>query len=141
MRESTRNKIIKFLVLFVIGGIIYYCIELGFRGYSFLLMAICGGLAFVSVGYINEFIPWEIPIIIQSIFSSFVIMFWELTFGLIFNTNHQMWDYTNLPFNYKGQICLYFGIIWCFVGCFAIILDDYLRYWIFGEEKPHYKLF
>ena len=78
MRESTRNKIIKFLVLFVIGGIIYYCIELGFRGYSFLLMVICGGLAFVSVGYINEFIPWEIPIIIQSIFSSFVIMFWEL---------------------------------------------------------------
>ena len=23
----------------------------------------------------------------------------------------------------------------------AVILDDYLRYWLFKEEKPHYRLF
>jgi len=22
----------------------------------------------------------------------------------------------------------------------AIVFDDYLRYWFFGEEKPHYKI-
>lgn len=141
MKESTRNKIIKFLVLFVIGGIIYYCMELGFRGYSFFLMALCGGFAFVTVGYINEFIPWEIPIVIQSLLASIVITSWELLFGVLFNRDHHMWDYTSLHLNFQGQICILFCFIWCFVGCFAIILDDYLRYWIFKEEKPHYKLF
>ena len=23
----------------------------------------------------------------------------------------------------------------------TVILDDYLRYWLFKEEKPHYRLF
>ena len=26
-------------------------------------------------------------------------------------------------------------------GVIAIVVDDWLRYWIFKEEKPHYRLF
>lgn len=30
--------------------------------------------------------------------------------------------------------------IWVGLSVVAIILDDYFRYWFFGEEKPHYML-
>lgn len=46
-----------------------------------------------------------------------------------------------MPFNYKGQICLPFSILWIFVSIAAVVLDDWLRYWLFGEEHPHYTLF
>ena len=28
-----------------------------------------------------------------------------------------------------------------FVSIAAVVLDDWLRYWLFGEEHPHYTLF
>ena len=46
-----------------------------------------------------------------------------------------------MPLNYKGQICLPFSILWIFVSIAAVVLDDWLRYWLFGEERPHYTLF
>ena len=52
-----------------------------------------------------------------------------------------VWDYSGMPLNYKGQICLPFSILWIFVSIAAVVLDDWLRYWLFGEERPHYTLF
>ena len=51
-----------------------------------------------------------------------------------------VWDYSNLPFNILGQICIPFTLLWYIISPVAIILDDYLRYWFFGEEKPRYKI-
>ena len=38
----------------------------------------------------------------------------ELCVGLICNRNEKarIWDYSRLPFNYKGQICLPFTLVW-----------------------------
>ena len=52
-----------------------------------------------------------------------------------------VWDYSGMLLNYKGQICLPFSILWIFVSIAAVVLDDWLRYWLFGEERPHYTLF
>ena len=30
-------------------------------------------------------------------------------------------------------------VAWYILSLLAIVLDDHLRYWIFGEEKPRYK--
>ncbi|MDE7477569.1 MAG: putative ABC transporter permease, partial [Lachnospiraceae bacterium] len=65
----------------------------------------------------------------------------ELLAGLIVNCNYAIWDYRDMPLNIMGQICLPYTILWFFLSLLAIILDDYLRYWLFGEEKPHYALF
>lgn len=35
--------------------------------------------------------------------------------------------------------CLPFTAAWYILSLLAIVLDDHLRYWIFGEEKPRYK--
>lgn len=76
----------------------------------------------------------------QMLICSIIITAVEFTSGLILNVwlGLGIWDYSNMPFNILGQICLPFTLLWYVLSAPAIILDDYLRYWIFGEEKPHY---
>lgn len=116
-------------------------IELGFRGYTFTLMGLCGALSFVTIGYANEFVEWENPLWLQGLFAGLVITAYELAFGVFFNLDHHMWDYSSLPYNYDGQICLLFSFIWCCLGTFAIWLDDWIRWKLFKEEEPYYRLF
>ena len=116
---------LKLLVLAVIGGAIYVGIEMLWRGHSHPSMFILGGLCFVSIGLINELFPWELGIVWQA---------------LIGGTLVGVWDYSGLPLNIMGQVCLPFYFAWVGLSVVAIVFDDYLRYWFFGEEKPHYKI-
>ena len=50
-----------------------------------------------------------------------------------------VWDYTDMPFNLMGQICLPFSAVWIVVSAAAILLDDWLRWRLYGEDKPHYR--
>ena len=63
--------------------------------------------------------------------------------GLVLNTclGMAVWDYSTLPGNLWGQICLPFSALWALLAGFAVVLDDWLRYWMFGEDRPHYVLF
>ena len=49
-------------------------------------------------------------------------------------------DYSDLPLNILGQICIPFSIIWFFISGIGIVMDDYIRYIFFKEEKPKYFL-
>ena len=71
-----------------------------------------------------------------------IVTILELIVGIVVNVwlGLEVWDYSNLPFNFMGQICLPFSFAWTLLSGVAIVVDDYLRYWLFGEEKPHYKI-
>ena len=136
------KRLNKYLILFVIGGISYFFIEILWRGHSHITMFILGGLCFVSVGLINEYyFKLKKSLLIQQSVSWLVITTLELIFGLILNVRLRLnvWDYSNLKFNLMGQICLEYSVLWFFLSLPAIIFYDYLRHWLFGEEKPHYK--
>ena len=47
-------------------------------------------------------------------------------------------DETAEPMNIMGQICLPFTLIWIVLSAAIIVVDDWVRYKIFKEEKPHY---
>lgn len=117
-------------------------IELLYRGRSHWTMFLLGGLCFLYAGEQNEHTDWNCPLVLQSVRVALVITLLEFLCGLIVNIwlGWNVWDYSNMPFNLLGQICLPFSLLWIAVGTLAIILDDYLRYWIFKEEKPHYRL-
>lgn len=126
--------------LFLIGGAIYVLIELVYRGYSHWTMFLLGGLCFVLIGGVNEYIPWEMPLWLQAGIGAVIITALEFICGCIVNLalGWNVWDYSNTPLNILGQVCLPFAIIWFAIAHFGIVLDDYLRYWLFKEEKPHY---
>ena len=139
--KNTLKSLLKYSVLLSYGGMLYVCIELLFRGRSDVSMMFCGGLSFVFIGLINNIIPWEMPLWIQSIIGGFLIVTpLEYIFGLLFNQDFTVWDYRMQAFNVNGQVCLLFSLLWCIISIAAIILDDYLRYWLFNEDKPHYKI-
>lgn len=135
-------RAVKALVLWGIGGLLYICCELIFRGYSHWTMFLVGGTCFVLIGAINELIPWEMPLWQQAAIGAAIVTAIEFVSGCIINIRlgWAVWDYSDMPCNLLGQICLQFTAIWSMLSILAIILDDYLRYWLFGEEKPSYRL-
>ena len=134
--------ILKYLFLSVVGGTIYIGLELFWRGHSHWTMFILGGICFVCCGLLNEVVSWEISISRQMFYGATIITLLEFITGCIVNLylGWNVWDYSDVPLNIYGQVCLLFSIAWYYVSGLAIVLDDYLRYWFFGEEKPHYKL-
>lgn len=130
----------KRFILFVVGGAIYIVIEMLWRGYSHWAMFFVGGLCFLLVGEINEVIPWEMAFWKQMLIGGSVVTTVELFSGIILNLvlKWHVWDYSKMPFNFLGQICLPFTLAWIGLSAVAIVLDDYLRYLWFDEEYPHY---
>ena len=104
-----------------------------------LLKCIC----FICLGLINEILSWETPLALQMLIGSTIITILEFITGCIVNIwlGWNVWDYSNLPLNLLGQICLPFSILWYFISAIGIVIDDYIRYIYFDEERPRYKLF
>ena len=67
----------------------------------------------------------------------------ELITGLILNVwlGLNVWNYSGLPFNFMGQICLQFSALWFVLSFFGIKAFDWIRYTILGGIKPQYKMF
>lgn len=134
--------LLKYFILFLVGGTIYVCLELIFRGHSNWTMLILGGLCFVYIGGLNNWFDYNMSLIKQMSISAVIITVLEYICGYIVNIKlgWNVWDYSDMPFNIQGQICLPFTILWFFLSALAIILDDYLRHLWFNEDIPHYKL-
>ena len=134
------RHVLKAVVLAVIGGLIYILVELLWRGHTHISMFVLGGACFVTIGLINELLPWNMGILWQSVIGAVIVTLLEFITGIIVNIwlGLGVWDYSGLPLNIMGQICLPFTLAWGVLSCVASVLDDYIRYWFFGEEKPHY---
>lgn len=137
------NNIVKHIFLFLFGGIIYIGIELLYRGYSHWTMFILGGLCFVALGLINELIPWDMPLCLQMFIGGAAITILEYITGYIVNIKlgWDIWDYSDMPYNINGQVCLPFFFVWIGISLIGIIVDDYIRYYFFKESKPKYSIF
>lgn len=140
--KKLSKLLLKYLFLLIVGGTTYVGIELLWRGYSHWSMFFLGGLCFICCGLLNEILPWDMVLSKQMLIGAIIITTLEFITGCIVNLKlgWNVWDYSNLPLNICGQVCPIFFIAWYYVSGLAIILDDWLRYWIFHEEKPHYKL-
>ena len=90
---------------------------------------------------LKELYTYKMYLIKQMIISSVIVTAIEFIAGVILNIwlKLDIWDYGNLKFNLLGQISLRTSVIWFLLALPAIYLDYYLRYWIFKEEKLHYK--
>ncbi len=137
-----KKLICKYITLLLAGGGLYVLLELVWRGRSHWTMFLLGGICFVALGLINEIIPWDMPLLYQAVVGACIVTGLEFMTGCIVNIwlGWDVWDYSGLPGNILGQICPQFFLLWIPVALTAIILDDWLRYWWFEEERPHYKM-
>lgn len=132
----------KYITLFDVGGLLYVLLELLWRGWSHWAMFILGGLCFVALGLINEALPWDMLLWKQMLLGACIVTALEFLTGCTVNLwlGWGVWDYSNLPGNILGQISPQFFVLWLLVSLAGIVLDDWLRYWWFGEERPRYRL-
>lgn len=135
----------KNIILFIVGYCSYIAIEVTFRGYSFPIMGVCGGLAIVILDKINDRISWDIDLLLQGLCGSVLITLFELIIGefsIYTGLLPKMWDYSTLPLNYKGIICLPFSLLWLLLSIVAIFIADAINYYVFRTTpKPYYNLF
>lgn len=128
-------------MLFLIGGILYYLVEIAYRGHSHYTMFILGGLCFLLIGSLNETaFEWNMALNSQMTISAFIVTFFELVTGIVLNMgfNLNIWDYSDMPYNLLGQICLLYFCFWYLLSLPAILVDDYLRDKWFGESREWY---
>ena len=139
MGQKLRDK---YLFLFGIGGLLYILIEIFWRGRSHWTMFILGGICFVFLGSINEVLPWEMPLWQQVVIGAAGITMLEFLTGCIVNLvlGWGVWDYSGMPGNFLGQICPQYFMLWLPVSLAGIVLDDWIRYRRYGEERPRYNV-
>lgn len=137
------KQLAKYAYLFWFGGSFYVTLEVIYRQYSHISMLILAGLVFIIIDLLNEIWGWETSLILQILVGTVIATIGEFITGCVVNLwlGLNVWDYSNLPFNLYGQVCLQFTLIWMPIILLAIVLGDVIRWRFFDEEKPRYKLF
>ena len=110
--------------LFYLGGAGYLFLEFLCRGWSHGSMFLLGGVCFLLIGEIHRL---RLPLAVQLLISSAAVTLLELLTGLMVNRDYSVWDYRGLPFNFLGQICLNFSLLWIPVSLAAMMLYVYAQ--------------
>lgn len=121
-------RIPAFLVLFPVGAVGYYSLEIAFRGFSHWSMALCGGLCVCLIFLANRRLSRR-PLIVRAFMGALIITAVEFVAGCILNLwlGWSIWNYSHLPLNLLGQITPVFSAIWfllCLPVCFLCTVAD-----------------
>ena len=108
-------------ILFTLGGIVYGLIEILWRKYTHWSMLITGGLCFIVLYKAFKKLA-EYSMIIKCVAGSTIITSIEFVSGCVFNIimKLKVWDYSRLPMNLCGQVCLLYSVLWGFL-CIPIV--------------------
>lgn len=136
------------MLLWVWGGTVYFLLEVVFKtltshperiSWTMLVIAI---LLCIPVERCGAELPWDCPLWLQALCCAMLVTAVELAAGLVLNLwlGLDIWDYSHLPFNLMGQICLQFFFVWWGL-CFVFIpVFDWMRWTVEGREQPHYTM-
>ena len=97
------------IFLFFVGGAGYVGLELLWRGRSHGSMFIAGGICFLLLGRLQR---TRLAPAVKGLLGAAVITAVELGIGLLVNRDHRVWDYRRMPFQFMGQICLGYSLLW-----------------------------
>lgn len=146
MRKKIGHAVLS-LLLWTWTGTFYFFLEVAWKtlreepetiSWTMLALAI---LLAVPLERFGAELPWDMPLPLQAIICGLAITAAELAAGLILNVwlDLGIWDYSHLPGNLLGQVCLPFALLWCALSAFGIVLLDFARYAVEGGECPHYR--
>ena len=118
-------------LLFAIGGTCYTGLEFLWRGRSHWSMFCLGGGCFLAIGKLHRRYRLSIPAKMMT--GSLICTAGELLTGLMLNRDHRIWDYSAVPLNFRGQICLPFSILWMPLSLAAGKLYHTADHWLTGR--------
>lgn len=100
--------------LFLTGGAIYPTLEIAARGRTDFSMAVAGGLCLCLIDHICNGKIKDEPLYVRCAAGSGIITGVEFMIGVLVNLilRLNVWDYSSMPLNILGQICLPFSLLW-----------------------------
>lgn len=121
--------------LFCIGGLLYTIVEILWRGYTHWTMFIVGGLCFNVIGRIHTFC--KRTIFERCSLCALAVTAVEFLSGCVINLWLKMnvWDYSGMWLNIKGQVCLLYSVLWGFLSLFEIPVYRRCREQLMGGKK------
>ncbi len=117
-----------------IGGLCYGGLEIISRGFTHISMGLLGGLCFVFIGCLGRLRrSGRLTLMQQLTLSTMFITTSELLCGLVTNLymGLNVWDYSDVPLNYMGQICLPFVFLWFGISYLGALADEWVLRHIF----------
>ena len=125
----------EFCFVFFLGALGYGAIETLWRGATHWTMLLAGGACFLLI-YLNatrlRCARWQVWLL-----SAAEVTTAELLVGLLVNRalGWAVWDYSALPLNLGGQICLRYSLYWLALSVPAASLSHALRRFIFPSRR------
>ncbi|MBR5263576.1 MAG: hypothetical protein IKV50_02665 [Clostridia bacterium] len=105
----------RLLLLFGVCGTVYVLLELIYRGRSHISMFFAGGISAVGIFLCCNCRRMKNKcLLLKCAMGSGIITAVEFLTGVAVNLwmQLQVWDYSAMPMNLLGQICLPFSLIW-----------------------------
>lgn len=101
-----------YLFAALLGGFGYCLIEIIWRGRTHYSMFFAGAIVMSAFLYFND--NYSLPLWAKCFAGMLIITAVELIFGIAFNIilREHVWDYSNVPLNFMGQICVPFSLLW-----------------------------
>lgn len=101
-----------YLYIALLGGFGYCTIEIIYRGRTHYSMFFAGAVVLASFYYISK--NTQLTFVQKCLVGALIITLLELVLGIWFNLilKENVWNYSNVPLNFMGQICLPFSLIW-----------------------------
>ena len=114
------------ILIFIIGAFGYAALETVWRGTSHWTMMICGGISLLAIYFVHSF-KGSVPCIYLYTACTLIITAIEFIAGCIINLKFKMnvWDYSGMLFNFKGQICLAYSLGWFALSIVMFKFCDY----------------
>lgn len=128
-------KLSQHIIAFFMGYFLYCLFEIDTRGYTHWTMALTGGLAMTVLYSINS---RDGMTLMKSCFlGALIITAMEFAVGVFDNIimRWDVWDYSDMPFNIMGQICLPFSFAWALMCIPAFYLCRMIRL-RFSSQNP-----
>ncbi len=134
--QQIMQSLVELPFLLLTGGVLYWTIEILWRGWSHWSMALCGAICFFAIYQINKR-HRTIPFLLRALLGAGVILAVEFAAGCIFNLwlKLEIWNYSALPYNLLGQICLPFFFLWFLLCIVAGFLCKWIRVCVFYDQE------
>ncbi len=112
LKEVIPLRYYELFFAFFMGFFLYALVEIAGRGYTHWTMCLTGGMILAVLYTISR--RSAMPLIRYCFTGSLLITAVELPVGIFDNLimHWEVWDYSDLPFNFLGQICLFFSLYW-----------------------------
>lgn len=140
MRKYRALNYFNYFAYFAFGGLSYACLELLWRGRTHWTMMLLGGIC-TAVLYAINIHCRQLSIFKRALMGCAFITISELLTGIAVNIvlSWNVWDYSRVPFNFLGQICLLYCAVW-FALCLAVLSAMEASEKIAARNRKRYNL-